>query len=100
MDKRRQALLGILVMVGLLTACAHQPEVGRFVEVPGFFKGWWHGLIVPFSFVGSIFAHVRFYAWPNSGVWYDFGFLLGIGVWGGGAAASRRSRCHDRPRSG
>ncbi len=32
-------------------------------------------------------AKVRTYAFPNTGVLYDLGFLLGLSVWGGGAAA-------------
>jgi len=62
---------------------------------PGFWLGLWHGLIAPITFVISLFTdHVRMYAFPNLGRWYDFGFLLGISAWGGGggAAASRRNR--------
>lgn len=80
-----------LAMIALLSlaACAHQPELPHFGSVPGFLSGIWHGLIAPLAFIGSIFSDVRMYAYPNSGVWYDFGFLLGIAAWGGGAVASR-----------
>jgi hypothetical protein len=81
-------VLAVVVLVAM-AACAHQPALPRFGDVPGFFGGIWHGLIAPLAFVASIFTDVRMYAFPNSGVWYDFGFLLGIGAWGGGAAASR-----------
>lgn len=57
---------------------------------PGFFMGIVHGLVAPIALVASIFSDVRIYAFPNGGGWYDFGFLLGISAWGGGAAASRR----------
>ncbi len=80
----------VLASVALLAGCAHQPGRLPFVEVPGFWAGLGHGLISPFAFVGSLFMDVRMYAFPNSGVWYDAGFLLGIGVWGGGGAAARR----------
>lgn len=74
----------------VLAACASQPALPVHMgEVPGFFRGVWHGLIAPVAFVGSLFSNVKMYAWPNSGGWYDFGFLLGIGAWGGGAAAAR-----------
>ncbi len=79
-----------LVLVALLIACAHQPNLPHFGQVPGFLHGLLHGLIAPFAFVGSLFTDVRMYAFPNSGSWYDFGFLLGIAVWGGGGAAARR----------
>lgn len=89
MRNRTAALLAGVTFVALASGCAHQPEIGALVEAPGFFKGLWHGLIVPFSFVGSIFSDVRIYAFPNVGVWYDLGFLIGIGAWGGGAASRR-----------
>ncbi len=73
----------------LLAGCAHQPTPLPFGEFPGFFTGIWHGLVAPFALVGSIFAKVRIYAFPNGGGWYDLGFVLGISAWGGGAAASR-----------
>jgi hypothetical protein len=89
MKTRTGALLAVVALVALASGCAHQPEIGEIVEAPGFFKGLWHGLIVPFAFVGSIFSDVRIYAFPNGGVWYDLGFLVGIGAWGGGAASRR-----------
>ncbi len=55
------------------------------MKAPGFWHGLVHGLVAPFAFVGSLFTDVRMYAWPNRGPWYDFGFLLGIAVWAGGA---------------
>ena len=81
-------VLAVLVLV-TLAACAHQPPTLPLMKVPGFWSGLWHGLIAPIAFVVSLFGDARMYAFPNSGVWYDFGFLLGIGVWGGGAAARR-----------
>lgn len=80
-----------VVLIAALAACARQPDLpARLGDVPGFFMGLWHGLVAPIAFVGSIFTDVRMYAFPNSGAWYDFGFLLGIGAWGGGGAAARR----------
>jgi len=40
-----------------------------------------HGFLILFSFVGSIFMDIRMYAFPNSGVMYDFGYLIGLCVW-------------------
>jgi hypothetical protein len=37
-----------------------------------------NGFTVVFSLIGSIFYNVRIYAYPNSGGWYDFGFVLGV----------------------
>jgi hypothetical protein len=42
--------------------------------------------MAPIALVAGIFMDVRIYAFPNSGLWYDFGFLVGLGtVWGGGS---------------
>jgi hypothetical protein len=63
--------------------------------VAGFWRGLWHGVIAPISFLVSLFsADVRVYEVHNSGAWYDFGFVLGLtSMHGGGhAARSRRSR--------
>lgn len=75
--------LGALV---LLAACAERP-MGHPGD-PAFLRGLIDGLLAPISFVLSLFSsHIRMYAYPNIGRWYDFGFLLGIGaVWGGGGS--------------
>lgn len=71
----------------LITACASQPTP-MALNPPGFWSGLIHGLIAPFAFVASLFSDVRIYAYPNSGVWYDFGFMLGIGALFGGGGSS------------
>jgi hypothetical protein len=79
----------VVIALTLLAGCAHQPAPLPFGDFPGFFSGIWHGLVAPFALVGHLFTNVRVYAFPNSGGWYDLGFVLGILAWGGGAAASR-----------
>jgi hypothetical protein len=50
----------------------------------GFWAGLWHGIIAPIVFFVSLFADgVRIYETNNNGLWYDFGFLLGIGACAG-----------------
>ncbi len=87
---RRAALAVAILLLASLAACAHQPRPLPFGNVPGFWSGLGHGLVAPIAFVVSLFKDVRIYAFPNSGVWYDLGFLIGIAVWGGGAARRRR----------
>ena len=74
-----------------LTGCAHQPSGALSPSGPGFLLGLWHGFIAPISLVGSFLADHRIYAFPNAGVIYDLGFLLGLSAWGGGGAYSARS---------
>lgn len=76
-----------VVALLLLAGCATQPNVGNY-STPGFFLGLFHGLLAPLSLVGSLFVDVRVYAFPNSGWWYDFGFVLSCLGWAGGASAA------------
>jgi hypothetical protein len=71
----------------LKTACAASQASGAVAHsAPGFFAGLWHGLIFPLAFLVSLFApNIAIYAVPNNGGWYDFGFFLGICVFGVGA---------------
>jgi hypothetical protein len=77
----------ILVAGALLTACATQPPPTAF-EPPGFWYGLLHGAISPFALVGAFFTDVRIYAFPNSGWWYDLGFVIGAAALFGGGASS------------
>ncbi len=88
--KRRAVALAILLSLSL-AACATQAAVPAAAP-PGFLMGLLHGFIAWFSMIGHIFnPEIRIYAAPNTGGWYDFGFLLGVGAWaGGGGAAARR----------
>ena len=55
-------------------------------SAPGFWLGLWHGFIFPIAWVVSLFLDdVAIYAVPNNGGWYDFGYFLGIVVFGVGA---------------
>jgi hypothetical protein len=58
----------------------------------GFLGGLWHGVILPITFLVSLFnASVRIYEKNNSGRWYDFGFILGASssLGGSGSTASQ-----------
>ena len=59
--------------------------------VRGFWWGLWDGAIAPVSFIVSLFTDgYRIYAFPNSGLWYDFGYQIGLTCWAGGSHAARR----------
>ncbi len=87
--KRVLLIAGIIL---LFAGCATRSVVS-VENPPGFFYGLLHGFIVLFSFIGSLFTDYEVYALPNSGGWYDFGFLLGVSMFfGGGGAGSCKKR--------
>ena len=73
----RRMLASCLVAMLLVASCAHQPPAPGS-DLPGFFLGLLHGYISLFSLIASLFTDVRIYAYPNSGWWYDLGFILGV----------------------
>ena len=47
-------------------------------EPAGFWAGFWHGSIMPITFIVSLFnPGVGIYETNNNGGWYNFGFVLG-----------------------
>ncbi len=93
MPTRRSWPIALVLATLLLPGCAHQPGPLPIIDAPGFFSGLLHGFLVLFSLVGSIFADVRIYAFPNSGFWYDVGYVIGASAFlGGGARSARRRR--------
>jgi ABC-type multidrug transport system permease subunit len=93
-SSRQYSFIAFVVTVMLLTSCAAtQPPLSPDGDVPGFWLGLWHGFIAPITFIISLFQGLRIYAFPNAGLWYDFGFMLGISGFSGGVfAGSRRKR--------
>ena len=75
----------------LVAACAATQAADAVApQAPGFLLGLWHGFIFPVAWVVSLFvSQVAVYAVPNNGGWYDFGYFLGIVVFGVGARKSR-----------
>ena len=75
----------------LTTGCAATQASGAIAPTaPGFLLGLWHGFIFPIAWIVSLFVpSVAVYAVPNNGGWYDFGYFLGIVVFGVGARKSR-----------
>ena len=71
----------------ITTACAAtQAPTAVAPQAPGFWLGLWHGFIFPIAWIVSLFAsNIAVYAVPNNGGWYDFGYFLGIVVFGVGA---------------
>ncbi|THU39258.1 hypothetical protein FAM09_12145 [Niastella caeni] len=71
-----------------LVSCA--PEGNTYKEY-GFFSGILHGIVFFFALIGKLFgADIGLYAQNNSGFFYWVGFIIGLGILGGGGTASRR----------
>ena len=98
MSKPLRLLLVVVVLTLLVTACAAgvNPNVdvaSADGEIAGFWIGLWHGIITPVTFVISLFTeNVNIYEIHNSGGWYDFGFVLGVGTFLGGSGRGIRRR--------
>ena len=91
---RNSAAIAALV---LLAGCATQVSAGVSPQAPGFLLGLWHGFIFPVAWLLSlVMPDVAIYAVPNNGGWYDFGYFLGIVVFGVGANRGRKVVYRDR----
>jgi hypothetical protein len=86
---RRILFISACILMVIIAGCAHQPPAPLdATDVPGFWSGLLHGFLIVFSFVGSLFTDIRIYQFPNSGGWYDFGYVLGAAFFLGGSGAS------------
>jgi len=79
-----------------LIGCAANPNPQEYhpnveKEVAGFWMGLWHGIIAVITFIISLFSDsITVYEVCNNGCWYNFGFLLGIGAFAGGAGRAKQ----------
>jgi hypothetical protein len=71
----RWSWLGLLAPA-VIAGCATQPPGGS--DHPSFLLGLFHGFTALVTLAGSVFLHIRIYAFPNSGFWYDTGFVIGF----------------------
>ena len=101
---KKAYVFGLLAIVLLsFTACAagaNEMEGSENPEgdVAGFWRGLWHGIIAPVTFIISLFnQNVGVYEVHNNGTWYDFGFMLGVCIiFGGGGGTGARARRRGR----
>lgn len=76
--------IAILILAVLVVGCAtNAPLAAPIVADPyGFWGGLWHGFIVLFSFIGSLFdPTIAVYSINNNGPFYNLGFVLGVALW-------------------
>ena len=84
------AAFAVIAMLSLSACAATQATTAVAPTAPGFLLGVWHGFIFPVAWVISLFtSQVSIYAVPNNGGWYNFGYFLGIVVFGVGARKSQ-----------
>jgi predicted small secreted protein len=76
--KKTLIIIFLLVFVILLAGCTFVDPNTMAGENPDLFTGVWHGLIAPYTLVVRFFYNVGMYAYPNSGLYYDLGYLIGI----------------------
>jgi hypothetical protein len=96
----RRSVLFVLVLAAalVLASCAPGPNSAEKTadaggHTAGFFLGLWHGFISPVTFVISVFTkNVRFYEIHNNGTWYNFGFVLGAGLFLSGGILGRKKK--------
>ena len=97
MSRSLRFVLLAAVLLLVLSACAAgaNPAVdtpSADGDVAGFWLGLWQGIIVPITFIISLFSDtVSIYEVHNNGGWYDFGFVIGAGFFLGGSGAGAKS---------
>ena len=93
--------LALVCVAALMVSCVAGPNELVHTEdsegkVAGFWRGLWHGIISPLTFIISLFAkNVHFYEVHNNGNWYNLGFVLGAGLLGGGGILGGRRKHRD-----
>jgi hypothetical protein len=90
--------LALLAIVLVVASCVPGPNSSERTpdadgNVAGFFSGLWHGFIAPVTFVISVFSKsIRFYEVHNTGGWYNFGFVIGAGLFLSGGILGRKKK--------
>jgi hypothetical protein len=94
----RFAILLILAIVvvfagvtGIFPEANHATEAAWCVDPSGFWSGLAHGFLLFWTALASIWFDNGVYETCNAGGWYDFGYLLGVMFWFGGASSSSSS---------
>jgi hypothetical protein len=85
-------IICIVLSLLLVASCAPSGSIPAGTEdtendVAGFWKGLWHGFIMLFTFIISLFKDsVGIYESNNSGNLYNLGYLLGVMIFFGGSS--------------
>ena len=88
----------VLALVLFTVSCAPGPNglkdtTNNAGVTAGFLLGLWHGLISPITFIASLFSkNVNFYEVHNNGSWYNFGFVIGAGLFLSGGILGHKKK--------
>ena len=88
-------LIIVIIIIIVFSGCADVVVVDECLTPDryGFLGGFWHGMVAPISFIGTLLSDdIAMYAINNNGGWYDFGFWLGIGGFSGTIFSSGSSK--------
>ena len=82
-EKRLELLVIVSVVMILVSSTPTEAFVQKYqyseYNPPGIFSGVWHGLLAPYSLIARWFIDDgAMYAVPNTGWFYDAGFLVGV----------------------
>lgn len=98
---KRPTILIVCMALALLLVTNCAPTVGTPAgtsgtngDVAGFWKGLWHGFIMLFTFIISLFKDdMGIYESNNSGNLYNLGYLLGVMIFFGGSSGGACRKC-------
>ncbi len=95
------SILMAIVFIGLFVWYAQTVIPHTYSTVyTNFFWGFVHGIFIVPTFFWSLFADtVTIYQSPNSGNWYNLGYVFGISIIFGGSHGSRRKQRSSKRKS-
>lgn len=98
MKKKNIVVLAVIILIVLSSCTAGPNDMMKVADaegnLAGFFSGLWHGFIMFFSFIVSLFnSDVSVYEVHNVGPLYNLGYLIGVSAFfGGSGSAGGRKR--------
>jgi hypothetical protein len=83
MDPEMKFIVGLgvigIAVLGLAYTSSGLIPLASPADQAGFLQGYWHGVSLMFNYVASLFSDAYvIYETPNSGGWYDTGYILGL----------------------
>lgn len=103
MSRKKILIIAAVLVTLFIVSCTAGPNemvkvANEDGDLAGFFMGLWHGFILLFSFIVSLFnSEVNVYEVHNVGPLYNLGYLIGVSMFFSGSGhASNRKKRRDR----